>query len=338
MRALKFDGKQVVLDARVADPEPAPGEALIRTTRLAISPVDLAVARGVTNFRGILGREFVGLVEKVHAAPGRLDQEKWVGRRVISQSSVPCGQCERCRAGLSLHCPTRTVPGLFGREGCLCDRVVLPLTALVEVPKTLGDEEAVLAQCVADALHAANMVRVEGKTFVTVIGDSLDALLTAQAMARKNATVRLIGRDERRLAICEKWGIKHRPLEEVGLRQDQAIVVDCSDTDEGAEMALRLVRARGTVILKSPFGIVPEQAWSDASSRSWTTLRSSHIVAHELTVMGARSGSVSDALEPLASKAIDLLNVVTRRFRLSDGVAALKAAADPGQVKVVIEP
>ncbi len=338
MRAVKFDGKQVVLDSRAAEPVAGPGEALIRTTRLSIGPLDLAVMRGMTNFRGTLGREFVGLVESVNHLPGREDQAKWVGRRVTVQASIPCGTCDRCRGGLSLHCGSRTVPGVFGRDGYFADRVSLPLTSLVEIPKALGDEEAVLAQCVADALHAASMVRVEGKTFVTVIGDSLDALLTAQAMTRRNATVRLLGRDERKLSICEKWGIKHRPIDEVGLRQDQAIVVECTDTHEGLNMALGLVRPRGSLILKSPLGNIPSQSWLDPVNQDWSRLESARIIANEITVLGARSGSVNDAIEPLVRKEIDLLNVVSRRFKLADAVAALKAATDPAQVKIVLEP
>lgn len=338
MRALKFDGKQVVLDSRAAEPIAGPGEAVVRTTRLAIGPLDVAVSRGMTTFRGTMGREFVGLVEAVNPSPGREEQNKWVGKRVTGQASIPCGTCDRCRGGLSLHCGSRVVPGIFAREGCIADRVAVPLTSLVEIPKSLGDEEAVLAQCVADAIHAANMVRVEGKTFVTVIGDSLDALLTAQAMTRRNATVRLLGRDERKLAICEKWSIKHRLTDEVGLRQDQAIVVECTDTHEGLNMALGLVRPRGSMILKSPLGNVPSQAWLDPANQDWSRLESARIIANEITVLGARSGSVNDAIEPLVRKEIDLLNVVSRRFKLADAVAALKAAADPGQVKIVLEP
>ena len=74
---------------------------------------------------------------------------------------------------------------------------------------------------------------------------------TDAVMAKLNASVRLVGRYSEKLAVCEKWGIKHRHVDDVGRRSDQDIVVDCTGSPDGLDLALRLVRPRGTVVLKT---------------------------------------------------------------------------------------
>jgi hypothetical protein len=59
-----------------------------------------------------------------------------------------------------------------------------------------------------------------------VLGDGPLGLVMVQVMSRLNASVRLIGRHADKLAICEKWGVKHRLADEVGRRDDQDVVVD----------------------------------------------------------------------------------------------------------------
>src|SRR3954470_1835788 len=120
IRALRFDGQRAAL-SDAPRPPIALGEALIRPTRLAIASPDLAAASGRLSFRGTLGHEFVGVVEK---AP---DSRRWEGKRVIGSVHTVCGKCELCRAGLAAHCQQRTVLGLHNRDGCFASFFTLPL-------------------------------------------------------------------------------------------------------------------------------------------------------------------------------------------------------------------
>src|SRR5690606_6250511 len=82
-------------------------------------------------------------------------------------------------------------------------------------------------------------------------------LLTAQALARLNKSVRLLGSRPERVALCERWGVKHRLIEEAGRRQDQEVVIDCTGASGGASgggalrLAMQLVRPRGVILLCS---------------------------------------------------------------------------------------
>ncbi|MCK7513523.1 MAG: alcohol dehydrogenase catalytic domain-containing protein [Desulfobacterales bacterium] len=64
MKAIIFDGElKFVNDYPV--PEPGKGEALIKVHLAGICNTDLEIIKGYMNFRGIIGHEFVGVVEKV---------------------------------------------------------------------------------------------------------------------------------------------------------------------------------------------------------------------------------------------------------------------------------
>jgi len=63
MKALILDGS-VKLVKKYPDPTPAEGEALIRLLYAGICDTDLELAKGYMGFKGVLGHEFVGIVEE----------------------------------------------------------------------------------------------------------------------------------------------------------------------------------------------------------------------------------------------------------------------------------
>ena len=70
MRALVYRETGLVLDTHYPQPELMNGEALIRVLQAGICNTDLEITRGYMAFQGVLGHEFVGIVEAVHEGPG----------------------------------------------------------------------------------------------------------------------------------------------------------------------------------------------------------------------------------------------------------------------------
>ena len=325
IRALRFDGADVRLETNHALPEPAPGEAVIRTTKAAVSATDLEVCKGLFGFTGTLGHEFVGVVESMNDDARR----ELMGQRVVGSIDAVCGQCDMCHGGLSGHCRQRTVLGLQGRDGCLADSFLLPVNNLVAVPDSVDDDHAVFAHSLAAAIQAARQLTLEGRPYITVLGDGPLGLLTVQVMAKLNASVRLVGRYSEKLALCEKWGVKHRHLDDIGRRADQDIVVDCTGSPTGLELATQLVRPRGTILLKT---LLSTQA--DAISAA----NLSPVVVNELTVLGSRFGPVAQAISMLAQGEVDVVSLISKRMSLADGPARLTVASQPGVLKVLVDP
>ena len=327
IRALRYTGSGVEL-VNVETPEPPPGEALIVPTRLGICATDLEIRRGYMGGHPItLGHEFVGKVAAVNPLPAQTDRYgKLTGKRVVGTINAVCGECDLCRAGLSVHCRSRTVLGISGRDGCFADAFCLPLVNLHVLPDGIDDDQAVFVEPLAAAIHASQQIRMEGKPYITVLGDGRLGLLCAQVMQRMNASVRVIGRHAAKLALCERWGIKHRLVTDIGFRGDQDIVVDCTGTPAGFADALRLVRPRGVILLKSTF-----------MPRADAPIDLAPVVINEVQVIGSRCGPFPDAIGMLLRREVDVVSLITRRTTLERGVDALRLAEEPEQVKVLME-
>jgi threonine dehydrogenase-like Zn-dependent dehydrogenase len=149
-----------------------------------------------------------------------------------------------------------------------------------------------------------------------------------QVMAKLNASVRLIGRYSEKLALCEKWRVKHRHVDDIGRRADQDIVVDCTGSPAGLDLAVQLVRPRGTIVLKTIYALtkgVPAD------------IDRAPIVMKEITLLGSRWGPTGEAMSMIARGAVDVVSLIGKRMTLNDGPAVLNTAAQPGMLKILVD-
>lgn len=335
MRALVTDADGPRLAERCPQPEVGPGEALVRIELAGLSSLEVAAATGRIAHTGVIGHELVGVVERLGE---RMARSALAGKRVVASPDIACGVCDLCRKGLSVHCRDRLVIGLRGHDGCLAERVALPVRNLFAVPAGMQAEHAVLASAVADAVHVAHLAPVEKQTYVTVLGDGAGAILVAQVLAKRNAAVRLVGAREERFGLCERWQIRHRHISEPGLRADQDVVVVCLEPETGPSLtgtdavrtALGMLRPRGTLVLQGPR--VPVEGLDVSLSAHLE-----RVIHDELRVLGARSGRIAEGLEAIASGLVDLSPLITRRAKLDEGVAMLRAAAMPEQIRTIVD-
>src|SRR5512136_1582546 len=200
MRALYFD-QTLRYRPDMPDPQPAPGEALIRTRLAGICNTDLEIIRGYMNFQGVLGHEFVGEVVRADDAP------EWVGRRVVGEINAYCGECPICRRGDPTHCPQRTTLGIFGRDGVMADYFTLPLRLLHPVPDSIPDEWAVFTEPLAAACEITDRLHVRPTDRVVVLGDGKLGLLVAQVLQLTGCDLLVVGHHRDKLAILKKRGI-----------------------------------------------------------------------------------------------------------------------------------
>ena len=323
MRALISAERSVRFESGHPVPKCGGDEASIRLVQAAVTRTDVELCKGMFGFRGIAGHQFVGVVESVNGSHTNL-----IGKRVVGSPIVTCGKCDMCQGGLARHCRNRTILGVIGRDGCLADRFTLPARNLVLVPDSVDDDAAVFAFLVASAMQAAGQLTIVGRPYITVLGDGPLGMLVAQAMAKLNASVRVIGKHAENLAMCEKWGIKHRLLSEIGQRADQDVVVDCTGSPEGLAIAMNLVRARGKVLLKSIF----------AAESTTKNVDLSPTVMKELELIGSFTGSMPEAVSALAKREFDVVSLISKRMSLADAATIMKAASQPGCFSVLVEP
>ena len=152
MLALIFDKNLKLQDVSI--PKRKNGESLIRVKLAGICNTDIEIEKGYMDFNGILGHEFVGVVEETDT-PGLLN------KRVAGEINLSCGNCEFCDSGMHTHCPARSVLGIMEHPGVMADFCTLPDSNLHIVPEGLADEVAVFCEPLAAAIEITMQVPIK---------------------------------------------------------------------------------------------------------------------------------------------------------------------------------
>jgi len=318
-------------DPDFADPVRLPGEALVRVRLAGICNTDLELVRGYLSFRGVLGHEFVG--EVVQAS-----DPVWVGRRVVGDINAACGECDTCRAGRHTHCPNRTTLGISHRDGAFADYLLLPQANLYPVPEAVPDEKAVFVEPLAAACEILEQVATCPTERVLILGDGKLGLLVAAVLRLTGADLMIIGRHAAKLSIAESWGIPVHMMEQGAQHGAFAssgnppagielfdTVIECTGSPAGFAQARRLVRPRGTLVLKSTY-------------HGDLRVDMSGLVVDEIKLVGSRCGPFAPALRMLEMGLIDPTPLISGAFSFSEGQAAFDHAIEPGVLKVLLRP
>lgn len=186
-----------------------PGMCLVRVLRCGVCNTDLEILQGYMGFKGVLGHEFVGIVEEVNC-PVESVRANWIGKRVCGDINLGCAHCLLCQSvtpeakpddkifwdkrGCSKmarnHCPNRTVLGILNKDGCIAQYITLPLTNLHIVPVNVPDEVAVFAEPLAAAIRIVEQGLVRYGTDsivdrVAILGDGKLGLMIAEVIGRE---------------------------------------------------------------------------------------------------------------------------------------------------------
>src|SRR5687768_4036922 len=313
MRALVLaDG--VRFEAERPAPECRQTEVLVKVSVAGICETDLQLMKGYMGFRGVLGHEFVGVAESGPLA----------GRRVVSEINCACWTCETCRKGLNTHCPNRTVIGILNHDGAFADVIAVPQRNLHAVPDALPDEIAVFTEPVAAAFRIPAQITIRRGDDIIVLGDGRLGNLCAQVLARLSNRVTVVGKHPQKLALLQTLGIATALVSDPLDERSADIVVDCTGSETGLPTALRLVRPRGTIVLKTTVAGTQTLAWAP-------------FVIDEVTLVGSRCGPFDQAIHALEHGLVDVEPLITDRFNLANGLMALQRAQQKGVLKVLIE-
>ncbi len=315
MKGLWLENKQLQLRTNLPIPSPPAGEALVKVLRAGICNTDLELLRGYYPYTGILGHEFVGVVEQ--------GPENLVHQRVVGEINASCGKCRFCRSGQPTHCENRTVLGIVNRNGAFAEYLTLPIHNLHPIPDSLATDAATFTEPIAAALEIQEQVKIDSHERVLVVGDGKLGQLVAQTLALTGCDLLVIGRHQEKLAKLEKRGIKTGFADAVKDRTFD-ISVECTGNPEGFAIARRALRPRGTLVLKSTYA---GKLTFDASS----------LVVDEITLIGSRCGPFEPALNLLAQNKVDVKELIQTHYPLHEGLAAFNHAQQPGVLKILLK-
>lgn len=314
MRALYFDGQPEIRD--LLQPQPGPGEVLVRVSLAGICGTDLQILKGYHNFRGIMGHEFVGEVAGPEDSP-------WLGQRVVGEINIGCGECDLCRRGLAKHCGERRVLGIINHDGAFAQYLSIPATNLHLVPPEVPDEAAVFTEPLAAALRVLETAPISPEDRILIIGDGPLGLQISWALALNGAQVDLAGHHQDHLALARPYGVETFLAKDLPAG-DYQVVVEASGSPSGLELALSRVRPLGTVILKSTY--IDRFPLDPAA-----------VVVPEVHLVGSRCGPFLPALRLLRQGWVDPRPLISQIFPLSRGLEAMVWAQLPGMLKVLLD-
>ena len=315
MRAITLHQRRLIFDSNYDPPSPLENESLVEVIQAGICETDLQLTRGYMNFAGILGHEFVGV-----ARSGPFEN-----KRVVGEINCNCQSCPRCNVGMGNHCANRTVLGIYQHDGAFADFVAVPHHNLHVLPDTVSDDEAVFVEPLAAAFQILQQISVSANDSVLICGDGRLSLMCASVLKLTGASITVIGKHPAKLDRFELLNVQTQLLSQ----QDDEyklfdVVVDCTGSSSGLELALNRVRPCGTVVLKTT--VAADHQLSLAK-----------IVIDEINVVGSRCGPFDKAIDALEDKRVDVDRWITDRFPIESGVQAFEQATAPESLKVVLD-
>ena len=323
MKAIVFD-KELKLDKNYPKPVPQKGEALIKISLAGICNTDYEITKGYMGYVGVLGHEFVGVVESVNS--DKQEDLKWVGKRVVAEISWGCDNpnCEWCAKKNYRHCPNRHTIGIWKKDGCMAEYLTIPTNILFEVPENVTDEQAVFVEPLAAACEISEQLHIEPTAKVVVLGDGKLGLTTALALNSLNLDVLLVGKHQNKLDIAKAQGVATQLLKDFQIEKKYDVVVEATGTASGFETSMALTKPRGVLVLKSTVATGKE-------------LNLAPIVIDEITVLGSRCGQFAPALRLLKNNRIDFTPFISKIYSIDDALEAFEANKAKDTLKILIK-
>jgi L-iditol 2-dehydrogenase len=329
-------------DVRIEEmpiPKIGEDEVLLKVMASGICGSDVIEWYRVPKAPKVLGHEATGVISKV----GEKVKSLKVGDSVFVSHHVPCNTCRNCLRGHHTACETLHTSNYY--PGGFAQYVRVPKInveyGVYKLPDDMSFEEGTFIEPLACVVRGQRLAGLQKDDSVLIIGSGISGILHAQLAKYKGVgNVVVADINPYRLGLAEKFGADHTldakenlplKLKEVndGRLADQVIV--CTGATSAALTALDCVEKGGTILffaVPDPSVKVPvpiNQFW-----RNEITIRTSY---------GAAPNDLEESMAVLASKRLNVKDMITHRLSLFEAQEGFRLMAEAGaSLKVVLEP
>ncbi len=181
MRSAFLNKPNEILLEDIEIPEPKFGEVRVRLLKVGIcgSDVHLFLGHRLLANPTIIGHEGLGFIDKI----GEGISNRSIGERVAIEPNIPCRKCQYCLSGRGNICTNKRVIGLT-EAGCFAEYITLPADFAWKIPNEISDEDAVVLEPTAVAVHALFSTKTKPGDTIAVIGlGAIGLLLTHLALS-----------------------------------------------------------------------------------------------------------------------------------------------------------
>ena len=329
-------------DVRIQEmPIPKIGEeeALLKVMASGICGSDVIEWYRVPKAPIVLGHEATGVIDKVGSKVTSLK----VGDRVFVSHHVPCNQCRYCQRGHHTACHTLHTTNYY--PGGFAQYIRVPKInvdfGIYKLPDEMSFEEGTFIEPLACVSRGQRLAGLQKDDTLLIIGSGISGILHTK-LAKFKGVENIVVADINpyRLMLAKKFGADHaldpkenlpEKLKDVngGRLADQVVV--CTGATSAALTALDCVENGGTILffavpdpsVKLPVPI--SQFW-----RNEITMRTSY---------GAAPNDLEDSMHVLATKRLNVKDMITHRLSLSEAQEGFRLMAEAGQsLKAILEP
>ena len=329
-------------DVRVQEvpkPDIGPDEILLKVMASGICGTDVVEWYRLPKAPRVLGHEATGIIDEV----GEKVTKYKVRDRVFVSHHVPCNQCCYCLKDSHTACETLHTTNYY--PGGFSQYIRVPKinveTGVYKLPANMSYEEGTFIEPLACVVRGQRLANISKCDTVLIIGSGMAGILHIQ-LAKRKGIQKIFAADinPNRLKLAEKFGADHvidakddLPQELKKINNGKAVdkVIVCTGAEKAALTALECVDRGGTILffavpdptIKIPIPIT--QFW-----RNETTIRTSY---------GAAPKDLKEALQILAQKQINVVDMITHRLSIKEVAEGFRLVAEAGKsLKVIIEP
>lgn len=300
-------------------PEPGPGETLVRVKAVGICGSDLHwfSEAGIGDARLqkplVLGHEIAGSIAE---GPRQ-------GERVVVDPAIPCHSCEDCWHGNPNLCENVRFAGHGSVDGALREYIAWPEDCLFPLPDSLSDADGAMLEPLGVAIHAVDLAHLRVGMTIGVFGCGPIGLLVIQMARLAGAanifvTEPLSHRLESALAMgAREW------------RPDLAVDVsfEVAGEDAAVDAAFTAVKPGGKVILAGIPAVDRTSFTASLARRKGLTIK----------LVRRMKFTYPRAIELVESGKVDVRSLVTHTFPLEQAAEAFKTAERRDGLKVMVE-
>ena len=211
MKAVAFAGTAKMELREMPQPEPGPGQVLLRVSHCGICGSDLheyashgPSLRAAGLFQPVMGHEFTAIVEAAGEG-ARLA----VGTPVVVHPGGACGDCYFCNSGQDNLCADQVGTG-YRHQGGYAEYTVVREDQALPLPDDSWLEAAALTEPLGVAMHAVNRGGLQKSESVFIAGGGPIGLLTLLAAKRLGAGLVIVSEpSQARRDLALRLGADH---------------------------------------------------------------------------------------------------------------------------------
>jgi threonine 3-dehydrogenase len=322
----------------VPDPQPGPGDVVVRVLRTGICGTDLHIdawddwAAKTIRTPLVLGHEFVGEVVEIGANVTGVK----VGDLVSGEGHIVCGTCRNCKAGRRHLCANTRGLGVHS-NGAFAQYAVLPEQNAWVHRNTVDLDVAAIFDPFGNAVHTALSFPVIGEDVLITGAGPIGIMAAAVARHAGARNIAITDVSDHRLELARKVGVDLAlNVRHASIADAQTVLGMSEGFDVGMEMSGQPTALQGMIANMSHGGRIAMLGLPAAEfAVDWSSvvLKMLHIKG----IYGREMFGSWYSMSVLLQAGLDLSPVITHRFKATEHDLAFATAREGQCGKIIMD-